>query len=84
VTRRQITFVTRRACSLCEEALPGVADWAGRLGLEVEVVDVDAAGLADRYGNTVPVVLGNSGDVLLAGRWGKVRLAAAMLRARYG
>lgn len=81
---RKITFITRRGCTLCEEALPGVLQWAERLQLGVEMVDVDEAGLAERFGTVVPVVLGPEGDVLLAGRWGGLRLMRMMLRARYG
>ena len=81
---RHITFVTRRGCTLCDEAWPGVEDWAGRLGLEIRVIDVDDAGLTGPYGDRVPVVLSGEDEELLWGRWGSLRLARAMLRARYG
>jgi thiol-disulfide isomerase/thioredoxin len=84
VTKRSITFITRQGCPLCEDALPGVQRWAERLDLGLDVIDVDAEGLADRYGTTVPVVLGPDGEELLAGRWGGVRLTRMMLRARFG
>ena len=81
---RSVTFITRKGCTLCAEALPGVQRWAERLELGLEVIDVDDEGLADRYGTTVPVVLGPDGEELLAGRWGSLRLTRMMLRARYG
>lgn len=81
---RRITFVTRRGCTLCDEAWPGVEGWAERLGLAIEVIDVDDAGLTGSYGDRVPVVLSGTGEELLWGRWGPLRLAGAMLRARYG
>jgi hypothetical protein len=76
--------MTRKGCTLCAEALPGVRRWAERLELSLDVIDVDEEELADRYGTTVPVVLGPGGEQLLAGRWGSLRLARMMLRARYG
>jgi thiol-disulfide isomerase/thioredoxin len=81
---KSVTFVTRVGCTLCDEAWPHVAEWAGRLELNVEVIDVDAEGLADRYGDRVPVVLGPGGEELLSGRFGRLRVLRAMLRARYG
>jgi len=81
---RRIVFVTRRDCPLCEEAEPRVRSWANRLGLSVEVVDVDAAGLADRHGDAVPVVLGADGTMLASGRVGSAGLALGLLRARLG
>lgn len=84
MTKRTVTFITRRGCTLCEEALPGVRRWVDRLELGLELVDVDDAGLADRYGTKVPVVLGPDGEELLWGRWHGLRLMRMMLRARYG
>lgn len=82
---RSITFVTREGCTLCEEALPGIRGWAERLGVSMEVVDVDASSdLLARFDHEVPVVLSGEGEVLLAGRWGPLREARMMLRARYG
>lgn len=81
---RSVTFVTRKGCTLCDEAWPDVAEWAERLRLAVRVIDVDDEGLADRFGDRVPVVLGPDGEELLAGRFGRLRVARAMLRARYG
>jgi len=80
-----ITFVTRRDCTLCDEALPGVRGWVERLGLELSIVDVDESPdlLAD-FDHKVPVVLSGEGEVLLWGRWGALREARMMLRARYG
>lgn len=82
---RSITFVTRQGCTLCEEALPGIQSWVERLGLEMAVVDVDQSpGLLADFDHRVPVVLSQGGEVLLEGRWGGLREARMMLRARYG
>ena len=83
--RRTVRFLTRRNCQICDEALPGIQSWSERLGLALEVVDVDLSLelLAD-YDHRVPVVLDAAGEVLLEGRWGSLREARMMLRARYG
>lgn len=82
---RRVTFVTRRGCPLCEDALPGIQGWCDRLGLDLEVVDVDLSlDLLAEYDHRVPVVLAGGGAVLLEGRWGTLREARMMLRARYG
>jgi len=82
---RSITFVTRQGCTLCEEALPGIQSWVERLGLEMTVSDVDQSpGLLADFDHRVPVVLSHEGEVLLEGRWGGLREARMMLRARYG
>lgn len=41
---------------LCDEALPLVMARVRRTGWPIDIVDVDSAGLADRYGDRVPVV----------------------------
>jgi len=83
--KRAITFLTRRGCTLCHDSLPGIEEWASRLGLGVEVIDVDSSpDLSERYGDRVPVVISSEGEVLLWGRWGRLREARMMLRARYG
>jgi hypothetical protein len=82
---RSITYVTRKGCTLCEEAFPGVQRWAERLGLTIALVDVDESpALHEVFDHRVPVVLSEEGDVLLEGRWGSIREARMMLRARYG
>ena len=65
---RSVRFLTRDGCSLCDDALPRVRRIAPRLGLEVEVLDVDAAGLAGAYGERIPVLLGRDDRVLAEGR----------------
>jgi len=83
--KRSITYVTRRGCTLCDEALPGIEAWVERLRLGMEVVDVDESpDLLERFGEKVPVVLSDEGDVLLWGRWGGLAGARMMIRARYG
>lgn len=64
-----LVFLTRRTCSLCAEALPLVAATARRRDHTLETIDVDDAGLADRFGDRVPVVL-RDGIEVLAGRFG--------------
>ena len=83
--RRTVTFLTRRNCQICEEALPGIQSWSDRLDLALEVVDIDLSlDLLADYDHRVPVVLGHDGEVLLEGRWGGLRAGRMMLRARYG
>lgn len=53
----EVRFMTRRACSLCRDALPLVERRSRRRGHSLEVVDIDDAGLADLYGERVPVVV---------------------------
>jgi hypothetical protein len=77
-----IRFLTRAGCYLCEEAKPRVLAGARRLGLDLQVVDVDAAGLAGEYGDRVPVVLGPDGRELCSGRIGGLRLAWRLLGVR--
>jgi len=82
---RPVTFITRQGCTLCDEALPGIQGWVDRLGLVMAVVDVDESpDLLERFDHRVPVVLSDEGDVLLEGRWGGLREARMMLRARHG
>ena len=85
VMSRSITFITRQGCTLCEEALPGIQSWVERFGLGLAVVDVDESpDLLTDFDHRVPVVLSQEGEVLLEGRWGGLREARMMLRARYG
>ena len=84
MTRRRITFVTRTSCSICDDAEPMVRESAARFGLDVDVIDVDEAGLAAEYGEMVPVVLGPEGDVLAWGRIRPLRLSVGLLAVRIG
>ena len=59
-----VRFVTRRLCRICTEALPVVQRRARRRRMTLEIVDVDDAGLADQYGDRVPVVLLDGVEVL--------------------
>lgn len=65
----EVTFITRRGCTLCSAAFPLVEAAAMRRGHCLEVVDVDDAGLASRYGDRVPVVLRDGVEVA----WGRIR-----------
>lgn len=77
---RRITVVTREGCHLCDEAMPRVRRAARLLRFAVAIVDVDAAGLADRYGETVPVVLGPGGEELARGRVAFTPLLGSLAR----
>lgn len=80
---RTVTVLTRQGCHLCDEAMPSVHRAARMVGFTVRSEDVDAVGLADRYGERVPVVLGPGGEELV---WGRVRtggLLVALMRLRW-
>lgn len=55
----EVTVYTREDCHLCAEAINTVEEVANDVGTEVELalVDVDEAGLAEEYGERVPYVL---------------------------
>jgi len=74
---RSVRFITRRVCRLCAEVHPLVAKRARRKGWEFETVDVDDSGLADQYGDRVPVVLVDGREVL-AGRFGRREVRRAL------
>ena len=65
VGHHDLTFLTRRGCPICDEALALVLRYAPGL---VEVVDVDLdLDLLARYNDLVPVVLDANGRVLATG-----------------
>jgi uncharacterized LabA/DUF88 family protein len=49
---------------LCLEALPAVAERARDRGMWFEIVDVDESGMAQQFGDRVPVVLLDDTEVL--------------------
>lgn len=55
----EITVYTREDCHLCAEAIDTIEEVASEVSVRIELtlVDVDDAGLADEYGNRVPYVL---------------------------
>jgi hypothetical protein len=63
VNRRQVVFLTRQGCSLCERAGARLAELADELGFDLTTTDVDAAAAAGdpalraEYGDRLPVVL---------------------------
>lgn len=58
MTDTTVTVLTREDCHLCSEAIRTVASVADSTsGVEVRVIDVDEAGLAEEYGDRVPYVL---------------------------
>ena len=71
-----LLFITRGSCLLCHETEPIVVERARRRGHTIEIIDVDFAGLAERFGDRVPVVL-RDGVEVLSGRFdaGDVRRA---------
>lgn len=80
---RTLTFVTRRNCRLCEEAAPIVDKYARRAGFAVAIVDVDSVDeLVGRYGERVPVLLDESGAVLVEGRFEGAEVKTAVAKAR--
>lgn len=55
-----IVIYTRRECGLCDEAKHAIAPIAKRLGLNIELIDVDSdPELMKLYGLEVPVVFVN-------------------------
>ncbi|NQV07888.1 glutaredoxin family protein [bacterium] len=80
----RVTFITRVGCSICDDAEPMVRSWADRIGVEVDTVDVDREGLADRFGDMVPVVLGPDDDVMAWGRINAFRLMIGLIGVRMG
>jgi thiol-disulfide isomerase/thioredoxin len=79
---RSITVLTRKDCHLCDEAMPKVLRVARLLGVAVRVEDVDEAGLADKYGSRVPVVLGAGDEELASGRITTGELLMSLARRR--
>jgi hypothetical protein len=73
-----VIFLTRKGCSLCDEALPIVEREAARAGRGVEVVDVDTSPWQEPYGQRVPVVIVD-GVVVLAGRFGEREVRKALV-----
>ena len=63
---REVGFVTRQGCHLCEEALPLVEREARRAGATLRVLDVDADEALREWSDHVPVVLL---DGVLHSRW---------------
>ena len=82
---RTLRFLIREGCTLCDQALAGLRAPARLLRVEIESVDVDAvAGLADQYGDRVPVMLSEGGAVLAEGRISRQEAWRAVWRARRG
>jgi len=80
---RTLRFVTREGCGRCADALARVRRMAGRLGVAVNVEDVDASlDLYEAFTDRVPVVLDGAGTVMAAGRIGAGAAAWTVLRAR--
>jgi glutaredoxin len=53
-----LTLYTKPDCTLCDEARTALERVRERMPFELEVIDISAnAGLAERYGERIPVVL---------------------------
>ena len=72
-----LLFLTRRSCMLCTAAYPLVEAAAQRGSHTLEAIDVDDSGLADRFGDRVPVVL-RDGIEVLAGRFEAAEVRRAL------
>ncbi|HCZ16873.1 MAG TPA: glutaredoxin family protein [Accumulibacter sp.] len=60
----KLTLLSRRYCHLCHDMERALARLSAELGIEVEVVDVDAdAALESRYDELVPVLLHNGREL---------------------
>ena len=78
-----ITFVTRKSCSLCDEALQTLRLAAKPPLVEITTIDVDSdRDLLKRFGNRVPVVLSPDGRVLAEGRISKRQARRALQKVR--
>ena len=78
-----ITFVTRKSCSLCDEALQTLRLAAKPPLVEITMIDVDSdRDLLKRFGNRVPVVLSPDGRVLAEGRISKRQARRALQKVR--
>mgnify|MGYP001826371148 CR=1 FL=1 len=75
---RDLTFLTRRGCPLCDETLELVQRHAPG---SVDVVDVDLdLDLLERYDELVPVVLDAAGRVVATGPLGPREVKRLMRR----
>lgn len=79
--RGDLTFLTRRGCPICDEALDAVRRHARG---SVVVVDIDLdLDLLERWDEQVPVVLDSAGRVLATGPLGNNRARMVAIRARW-
>ncbi len=63
----RIEYLTRPGCSLCEEITPTVRLVASVLGITLSEIDIDRRPDLTAYGNRVPVLRSNHGEVLAEG-----------------
>ena len=72
MARRQIVFLTRQGCGLCDEALPDVQLAARWLRRDLVVTDINSdAQLEAEYHLRIPVLLDSSGEVAAEGPMGR-------------
>lgn len=61
---RALTLYHRVGCSLCEAMQEELQPYRQQLGFELEMVDIDtSAELQQRYGERVPVLAGETGEI---------------------
>lgn len=73
-TAPHVEFLTRSACTLCDDAEEWLTGASRRLGVSVERIDVDGdPTLAERFGAVVPVLRTPEGVVFAEGRWSRYR-----------
>ena len=76
-----ITFVTRKSCSLCDEALQTLRLAAKPPLVEITMIDVDSdRDLLKRFGNRVPVVLSQTAGCSPRGEYRSVKRGALYKR----
>lgn len=79
---RRLTFLTRRGCGLCDEALLPVGVAAKRLGVELIITDISTdPELEDEFHLRIPVILDRRGRVLAEGQINRRDAVVAALRA---
>ncbi|MCP3995141.1 MAG: glutaredoxin family protein [bacterium] len=82
MARRQIVFLTREGCGLCDGALPKVQSAARWLRREVDITDIDTnAEYEAEYHIRIPVVLDNRGRVVGEGPMTRLQAWAAVWRS---
>lgn len=78
----RFTLYSRPGCGLCEEMLGELAAVPAARGIAVDVIDVDGqAGLRERYGHKIPVLM-LAGELVCHGRLDPLELHKALVYHR--
>ncbi len=81
VDGRYLEVLIRQDDAACEAGMSVVLRVAGRLGIDVHTVDVEAAPAGyEEFAHRVPVVRGPDGVVIAEGRIPAARILAALMR----